>query len=223
MADIVYTSGQIARICRVAPRTVSKWFDSGLLHGYRIPGGQDRRVMRYTLVEFMKAHSLPMDLLPGGVGGGGLAMMVGLDNGLRESMEGVKAEGGEVTVESMPDEWSLAIRFRIQLPNIVLADPFAVHPQFVERLRLVGGCQELPTIAVLSEMASEDDVRKAEAAGYTRVFRRVEVAAIISAVAGWRQLVPGRRPAGRSTRAEHKNHTPKLNSTKNADRSTTVR
>ena len=34
----VFTTGQVAKICKVAPRTVSKWFDSGRLKGYRIPG-----------------------------------------------------------------------------------------------------------------------------------------------------------------------------------------
>ena len=36
----VFTTGQVAKICKVAPRTVSKWFDSGRLRGYRIPGSQ---------------------------------------------------------------------------------------------------------------------------------------------------------------------------------------
>ena len=27
----VFTTGQVAKICKVAPRTVSKWFDSGRL------------------------------------------------------------------------------------------------------------------------------------------------------------------------------------------------
>ena len=42
----VFTTGQVAKICQVAPRTVSKWFDSGRLKGYRIPGSQDRRIPR---------------------------------------------------------------------------------------------------------------------------------------------------------------------------------
>ena len=33
----IFTTGQVAKICHVAPRTVSKWFDSGQLRGYRIP------------------------------------------------------------------------------------------------------------------------------------------------------------------------------------------
>ena len=36
----VLTTGEVAKICNVAPRTVSKWFDSGALHGYRIPAAR---------------------------------------------------------------------------------------------------------------------------------------------------------------------------------------
>jgi excisionase family DNA binding protein len=47
----VFTTGQVAKICKVAPRTVSKWFDSGRLKGYRIPGSQDRRIPREYLIK----------------------------------------------------------------------------------------------------------------------------------------------------------------------------
>jgi excisionase family DNA binding protein len=63
----VLTTGQVARICNVAPRTVSKWFDSGQLRGYRIPGSKDRRIPVDQLVRFMKAHGIPTDGLDVGV------------------------------------------------------------------------------------------------------------------------------------------------------------
>ncbi|MDO4585303.1 MAG: response regulator [Planctomycetia bacterium] len=56
----VFTTGQVARICKVAPRTVSKWFDSGRLKGYRIPGSQDRRIPREYLIKFLKEHGMPL-------------------------------------------------------------------------------------------------------------------------------------------------------------------
>lgn len=62
------TTGQVAQICKVAPRTVTKWFDSGRLKGYRIPGSRDRRIPRAELVRFMKAHNIPTTSLePGGI------------------------------------------------------------------------------------------------------------------------------------------------------------
>ncbi len=59
----ILTTGQVAQICKVAPRTVTKWFDSGQLKGYRIPGGRDRRIPAAELIRFMKTHNMPTDQL----------------------------------------------------------------------------------------------------------------------------------------------------------------
>ncbi len=59
----VFTTGQVAKICQVAPRTVSKWFDSGKLRGYRIPGSQDRRIPRDQLIRFLKENGMPLGAL----------------------------------------------------------------------------------------------------------------------------------------------------------------
>ena len=63
---VVYTTGEVARICHVAPRTVSKWVDNGQLRGYRIPGSRDRRIPVDHLQAFMRAHGMPIDLLDAG-------------------------------------------------------------------------------------------------------------------------------------------------------------
>jgi CheY-like chemotaxis protein len=55
---------------------VSKWFDTGKLRGYRIPGSRDRRIPLGALLSFMRAHGIPLDGLDGGacrvmvIGGG---------------------------------------------------------------------------------------------------------------------------------------------------------
>ena len=61
-----FTTGDTAVICHVAPRTVSKWFDSGKLKGYRIPGSQDRRIPREELYKFLLREGMPqaMKLAP---------------------------------------------------------------------------------------------------------------------------------------------------------------
>lgn len=62
----VLTTGEVAKICNVAPRTVSKWFDAGQLRGYRIPGSKDRRIPVEHLVRFMRAHGIPLNGLDTG-------------------------------------------------------------------------------------------------------------------------------------------------------------
>ena len=63
----VLTTGEVATICHVAPRTVSKWFDTGKLRGYRIPGSRDRRIPLEHLIAFMRAHGIPLNGLDGGI------------------------------------------------------------------------------------------------------------------------------------------------------------
>lgn len=68
MGDIktknILTTGEVAKICRVSSKTVQKWVDSGLLTGYRLPGGRDRRILLNELVRFMKENNMPLTLLP---------------------------------------------------------------------------------------------------------------------------------------------------------------
>ena len=66
MHKTVLTTGDVAKICNVAPRTVSKWFDAGHLRGYRIPGSKDRRIPIEHLLRFMRAHGIPLNGLEAG-------------------------------------------------------------------------------------------------------------------------------------------------------------
>lgn len=62
----VYTTGDVAKLCQVSPGTVSRWFDRGMLKGFRVPGRSgavDRRIPHENLVAFMQEHGLPMDKL----------------------------------------------------------------------------------------------------------------------------------------------------------------
>jgi len=56
----IFTTGQCAKLLKVAPRVVARWFDSGRLRGYRIPGSQDRRIPLEHLLRFLTAEGLPI-------------------------------------------------------------------------------------------------------------------------------------------------------------------
>lgn len=64
-----YTTGQVARSVGVAPRTVAKWIDTGILPGYHIPGNGprgDRRVQRDALMKFLGERGMPLPPLQDG-------------------------------------------------------------------------------------------------------------------------------------------------------------
>mgnify|MGYP003340045675 CR=1 FL=1 len=71
----VLTTGEVAQICNVAARTVSKWIDTGRLEGYRIPGSRDRRVTREALESFIRQNGLPT----GGASGGNTERVLVVD------------------------------------------------------------------------------------------------------------------------------------------------
>ena len=115
----VLTTGEVAKICNVAPRTVSKWFDSGALKGYRIPGSKDRRIPVSELLKFMKAHGIPMDGL---TTGRTRVLLVDDDTEIISTLERVLTEqtNYEVqTAESAFEAGLLCERFR---PHVVLLD-----------------------------------------------------------------------------------------------------
>jgi len=56
----ILTTGQCAKLCGVTARDVAKWFDTGRLRGYRIPGSQDRRVPKEYLLRFLREQGMPI-------------------------------------------------------------------------------------------------------------------------------------------------------------------
>ncbi len=62
----VYTTGEVADICKVSQQTVIRCFDNGKLRGFRVPGSRFRRIPRESLLAFMKENGIPLDALESG-------------------------------------------------------------------------------------------------------------------------------------------------------------
>lgn len=56
------TPGEIARLCDVHQRTVSRWIASGKLKGHQLPGRGDYRVLETDFFDFVEDHGLPIQL-----------------------------------------------------------------------------------------------------------------------------------------------------------------
>jgi len=54
------TTTGAARLCGVSHMTIIKWFESGLIQGYRLPGSGDRRILMTSLIEFMQKNNIPV-------------------------------------------------------------------------------------------------------------------------------------------------------------------
>ena len=61
----ILTTGELARALMVAPRTVTKWIDSGRLPGWRLPGSLDRRVLARDAAKFAAEAGMPPEVVRG--------------------------------------------------------------------------------------------------------------------------------------------------------------
>ena len=115
----VLTTGEVAKICNVAPRTVSKWFDVGTLKGYRIPGSKDRRIPVSELVKFMKVHGIPMDGLNTGRT---RVLIVDTDPEVVGTLEQVLAEQTEYEIRTATSGFEAGMACERFRPHVLLVD-----------------------------------------------------------------------------------------------------
>ena len=115
----VLTTGEVAKICNVAPRTVSKWFDSGALHGYRIPGSKDRRIPLNQLIRFMKQHGMPLNGLMTGCT---RIMIVDDEADIVEVLEKILEDEAKYEVEVAKGGFAAGVIAEKFRPHVILLD-----------------------------------------------------------------------------------------------------
>ena len=164
----VLTTGQVAQICNVAPRTVTKWFDSGQLRGYRIPGSRDRRIPISELIRFMKAHNIPTDALEKGH----IRILLidsNQDNCKRiTEMLTVKGAFDTRSVHNSFDAGLLAQKF---LPNIILINLMASNieaHQLCAQIRQNSDLKDSKIIAIASGLG-ENEIAALQKKGFDAV------------------------------------------------------
>jgi excisionase family DNA binding protein len=115
----VLTTGEVAKICNVAPRTVSKWFDSGALTGYRIPGSKDRRIPLNQLIRFMKQHGMPLNGLRTGCT---RVMIVDEEQVIVEVLEKILEDEAKYEVEVARTGFAAGVTAEKFRPHVILLD-----------------------------------------------------------------------------------------------------
>ncbi len=121
----VLTTGEVAKICNVAPRTVSKWFDAGHLRGYRIPGSKDRRIPLQQLIRFMRAHGLPLN----GLDQSQLVMLIfDADAGWCNTLAtAIRQDGADYEVATAASALEAGAAAQLAKPDVMVVD--VDHPE----------------------------------------------------------------------------------------------
>ena len=179
----VLTTGDVAKICNVAPRTVSKWFDSGQLKGYRIPGSKDRRIPVSELVRFMKAHNMPVSALAVGKI---RVLIVDSPSGPAAALADALQTKADYEVQTVGSNFETGVVAQKFAPHVLLVSLLADGIDATEICKSIRADDDLQTIKIIalanqlsdSEVAAllhkGYDASVSTSAGVTEVVRKIE-------------------------------------------------
>ena len=157
----VLTTGEVAKICNVAPRTVSKWFDSGALRGYRIPGSKDRRIPINQLIRFMKQHGMPLNGLMTGCT---RILIVDGEQDIVEVLEKILEDEAKYEVEVARGGFAAGITAEKFRPHVMLVD---MHLKDIDAPEVCKQVKKNPDLQLTKVIAMSGKLSDAEAQGLT--------------------------------------------------------
>lgn len=115
----VFTTGEVAEICKVSQQTIIRCFDSGKLQGFRVPGSKFRRIPRDSLLSFMKENDIPLDLLERG---NRRILIVDDDPEIVDILQDVLKRDGRFEVKSTTTGYEAGILTQSFNPDLILLD-----------------------------------------------------------------------------------------------------
>lgn len=178
----VLTTGEVAKICNVAPRTVSKWFDSGTLGGYRIPGSKDRRIPVSELVKFMRAHNIPMDALESGKT---RVLIVDDERDVVDVLKRVLTEQTSYEVRTATNGFEAGVEAERFKPHVLLMDVHLGDEDPKDLLRFVRSSENLQVTRVIamSGRLTDGQAHSLRSQGYQGFLRKpFQVRQVVEAI-----------------------------------------
>ena len=115
----VFTTGEVAEICKVSQQTVIRCFDSGRLKGFRVPGSRFRRIPRESLIEFMKENNIPLDQLEMGKK---RVLVVDDDPAIVEMLVELLERDGRFEVQTATTGFDAGLRTKEFQPDVIVLD-----------------------------------------------------------------------------------------------------
>jgi two-component system, OmpR family, response regulator RpaA len=188
MADVlqekqVFTTGEVAQICKVSQQTVIRCFDSGKLNGFRVPGSRFRRIPRDALITFMKTNQIPMDQLETGKK---RVLVVDDDEAIIEMFTDLLERDGRFEVKSAKTGYDAGIITEQFRPDVMLLDFKLpdINGNVVCRTIRANPNYKHMQIIIISGVADPDEVAELKAAGADDFIRKpFDINAVINRIA----------------------------------------
>jgi two-component system response regulator RpaA len=164
----IFTTGQIAKICRVSPRTVSKWFDSGQLVGYRIPGSKDRRILCDKLVSFFRESGMPLSWLLEEIQY--RVLLVGIEQSIWTQLQRLLPETDTSRLIKADDTFEAGLTVRDLHPTVVVIDGYLGHNETSCCLTHLKNISPTPIVIYLASEDCDDNFINSQ--GYDSVYKK---------------------------------------------------
>lgn len=178
----VLTTGEVAKICNVAPRTVSKWFDSGQLKGYRIPGSKDRRIPCSELYRFMKMHQIPMEGISSGTT---RVLVIDADKEVGAVLHRVLTEQTSYEVRTASTAFAAGLECERFRPHVVLIDVHIAEadPRAIVDMVRSSDATQMTRLVAMSGKLTDGQAHGLRAAGYESFLRKpFQVRQVVEAI-----------------------------------------
>ena len=167
----VYSTGEAAKICRVSQQPIIRCFDAGKLQGFYVPGSRFRRIPRESLLEFMKAHEIPLDHLDSGKK---RVLVVDDDEAILEMLTDLLERDGRFEVRVARGGYEAGMLTQQFQPDVIVLDyklpdingnhvcqTIRKNPSFSHiRIVIISGVADPDEIAMLRQAGADDFLRK---------------------------------------------------------------
>jgi excisionase family DNA binding protein len=167
----VYTTGEVADICKVSQQTVIRCFDSGKLKGFRVPGSKFRRIPRESLLQFMRENNIPAADLDSGKR---KVLIVDDDEAILEMLVELLERDGRFDVRVARSGYEAGMNTQEFEPDVIVLDyklpdingnrvcqTLRANPRFSQiKIVMISGVADPDEIAELRAAGADDFLRK---------------------------------------------------------------
>lgn len=159
MRQDIFTTGEVAKVCKISQQTVIRCFDAGKLNGFRVPGSRFRRIPRDALIQFMKEHNIPIDQLESGKN---RVLIVDDDPAIVEMLVEVLERDGRFDTRTALTGFEAGIATREFRPDVIVLDymlPDINGNAVCETIRADKSLEHVKII-IVSGVVNREDVEK---------------------------------------------------------------
>ena len=167
----VFTTGEVAGICKISQQTVIRCFDSGRLKGFRVPGSRFRRIPRDALVSFMKNNQIPLDQLESGKK---RVLVVDDDEAIIDMFQELLGRDGRFEVRTASTGYDAGIATEQFRPDILILDyklPDINGTAVCRTIRSNTNFEHMRIICI-SGVADPDEIEELHSAGIDEFIRK---------------------------------------------------